>query len=286
MLALVKTHPTRAPPGVPPDPVIGINDVLIGSTGRASAARTSTSNRGSVASRTIVPRWSSATSSSARSSRSAPTSPTSAPATWSAARAMSSAAAAGTALPAAATCAPTPSAGVVGRCFAEYALPMTNVWHHWPASTRVAAISTVRQRGPHGARVPGARRGRPRLRRRPIGLMATAVVRHAGARHVVSASPTPTGAGWPCDGRDGRRDPRERQLADVWRARHVEDSTWRSRCRATRPPSGRDRQHAHGAVSPCSASVRGHRPDMNQIVFKMLTVKGIYGARCTRPGYR
>ena len=109
------------------------------------------------------------------------TSPTSSRATSSAARATSSAAAAATAWPAGATCAPTPSGLGVGRdgAFAEYvALPMTNIWHHWPGiDEEVAAIFDPFGNAVHTALafpvlgedvlVTGAG---------PIGLMATAVV--------------------------------------------------------------------------------------------------------------
>ena len=72
--------------------------------------------------------------------------------------------------------------------FAEYvALPMTNVWHHAPGIDReVAAIFDPFGNAVHSALsynvlgedvlITGAG---------PIGLMAAAVVRHAGARHVV-----------------------------------------------------------------------------------------------------
>src|SRR6266540_2466225 len=82
----------------------------------------------------------------------------------------------------------------VGRdgAFAEYvALPMTNASHHWPGiAEEVAAIFDPFGNAVHTALafpvlgedvlVSGAG---------PIGLMATAVVRHAGARHVVVTEP-------------------------------------------------------------------------------------------------
>ena len=90
-------------------------------------------------------------------------------------------------------CANTIGLGV-GRdgAFAEYvALPMTNVWHHWPGvDEEVAAIFDPFGNAVHTALafpvlgedvlVSGAG---------PIGLMATAVARHAGARHVVVSEP-------------------------------------------------------------------------------------------------
>ena len=72
--------------------------------------------------------------------------------------------------------------------FAELvALPMTNIWHHWPGiDEEVAAIFDPFGNAVHTALtfpvlgedvlVTGAG---------PIGCMAVAVVRHAGARHVV-----------------------------------------------------------------------------------------------------
>ncbi|MEA2826610.1 MAG: threonine 3-dehydrogenase, partial [Actinomycetota bacterium] len=84
----------------------------------------------------------------------------------------------------------------VGRdgAFAEYVvLPMTNIWRHWPGiDLDVAAIFDPLGNAIHTALafpvlgedvlVSGAG---------PIGLLATAVVRHAGARHVVVSEPNP-----------------------------------------------------------------------------------------------
>src|SRR5437016_1876421 len=78
--------------------------------------------------------------------------------------------------------------------FAEYiALPMTNVWHHDPAVDRdVASIFDPFGNAVHTALsfpvlgedvlITGAG---------PIGIMAAAVVRHAGARHVVITDVNP-----------------------------------------------------------------------------------------------
>ena len=105
--------------------------------------------------------------------------------------------------------------------FAELvALPMTNIWHHWPGIDEdVAAIFDPFGNAVHTALsfpvlgedvlVTGAG---------PIGCMAAAVVRHAGARHVVVTDLNPyrlelarrMGATLAVD-------PRERDLADVQR---------------------------------------------------------------------
>src|SRR5256886_12009028 len=76
--------------------------------------------------------------------------------------------------------------------FAEYvALPMTNIWHHWPGIDEdVAAIFDPFGNAVHtaltfpvlGEDVLGTGAG-------PIGCMAVALVRHAGARHVVISDP-------------------------------------------------------------------------------------------------
>src|SRR5438105_37096 len=92
-------------------------------------------------------------------------------------------------------CANTSSVGVDRPgAFAEYvALPMTNVWHHDPAIDRdVAAIFDPFGNAVHSALtfpvlgedvlITGAG---------PIGIMAAAVVRHAGARHVVITDVNP-----------------------------------------------------------------------------------------------
>jgi len=90
-------------------------------------------------------------------------------------------------------CANTVGLGV-GRdgAFAEYvALPMTNIWHHWRGiDEEVAAIfdpfgnavHTALAFEVHGEDVLISGAG-------PIGLMAIAVVRHAGARYVVVSEP-------------------------------------------------------------------------------------------------
>ncbi|HEY9457627.1 MAG TPA: L-threonine 3-dehydrogenase, partial [Gaiella sp.] len=105
--------------------------------------------------------------------------------------------------------------------FAEYVvLPMTNVWHHWPGVPEdVAAIFDPFGNAVHTALsfpvlgedvlVTGAG---------PIGCMAVAVVRHAGARHVVATDLNPSRLELARQmGATLAVDPRERDLADVQR---------------------------------------------------------------------
>src|SRR3954466_12658379 len=117
-------------------------------------------------------------------------------------------------------CAHTEGLGVDrDGAFAEYVvLPMSNVWHHWRGIDEgVAAVFDPFGNAVHTALsfpvlgedvlITGAG---------PIGLMATAVVRHAGARYVVVSEPNETRR------RIAERmggtvvvDPRERDLTDV-----------------------------------------------------------------------
>ena len=110
----------------------------------------------------------------------------------------------------------------VGRdgAFAEFvALPMTNIWHHWPGvDPEVAAIFDPFGNAVHTALafpvlgedvlISGAG---------PIGLMATAVARHAGARHIVVSEPNPFRRELAIRmGATMAIDPRERALPDVF----------------------------------------------------------------------
>ena len=78
--------------------------------------------------------------------------------------------------------------------FAEFiALPMTNVWHHEPSIDRdVAAIFDPFGNAVHSAlQFPVLGEDVLITGAGPIGLMAAAVVRHAGARHVVITDVNP-----------------------------------------------------------------------------------------------
>src|SRR5687767_698832 len=118
-------------------------------------------------------------------------------------------------------CAHTIGLGV-GRngAFAELvALPMTNIWLHWPGvDEEVAAVFDPFGNAVHTALafpvlgedvlVSGAG---------PVGLMATAVARHAGARHVVVSEPNPFRRDLAVRmGATLAVDPADRALADVF----------------------------------------------------------------------
>ena len=192
-------------------------------------------------------------------------------------------------------CAHTIGLGV-GRdgAFAEYvALPMTNVWHHWPGiDEEVAAIFDPFGNAVHTALafpvlgedvlVTGAG---------PIGLMATAVVRHAGARYVVVSEPNAVPArARAADGRDRRRRPAASATSPTSGASWAwsRASTSRSRCRATPAPSGAPSTTWPTAARSRSSASRPRRSalDVNEIVFKMLTIRGIYGREMYETWYK
>ncbi len=192
-------------------------------------------------------------------------------------------------------CANTIGLGV-GRdgAFAEYVvLPMTNVWHHWPGvDEEVAAIFDPFGNAVHTALafpvlgedvlVSGAG---------PIGLMATAVARHAGARHVVVSEPNAYRRELAIRmGATLAIDPRERPLRRrVRRARHGRGVRRRAGDVGQRraPCAPRSARWPTAAASRSSGMPdRGDRLDVNAIVFKMLTLRGIYGREMYETWYK
>ena len=178
--------------------------------------------------------------------------------------------------------------------FAELvALPMTNIWHHWPGvDENVAAIFDPFGNAVHTAlTLPGARRGRARHGRRPDRL----------------------------HGRRGRA-PRRRPLRRRLRPELATGASWRCGWarprRSTRPWTGSTRSRRELGMtegfdvalemSGQSAALRGLLPamahggriallgiqtgevpiDFTPIVFNMLTLKGIYGREMYETWYQ
>jgi len=183
----------------------------------------------------------------------------------------------------------------VGRdgAFAEYvALPMTNVWHHWPGvDEEVAAIFDPFGNAVHTALafpvlgedvlVSGAG---------PIGLMATAVVRHAGARFIVVSEPN-------AFRRDLAKkmgasvvvDPRERDLHSVQaELGMVEgfDVALEMSGNASALRAAIDNMAHGGGVAILGIPTGEISLDVNEIVFKMLTLRGIYGREMYETWYK
>jgi threonine 3-dehydrogenase len=183
----------------------------------------------------------------------------------------------------------------VGRdgAFAEYvALPMTNIWHHWPGiDEEVAAIFDPFGNAVHTALafpvlgedvlVSGAG---------PIGLMATAIVRHAGARHVVVSEPNPFRRELAMRmGATLAVDPRERPLADVMPTLGMVEGfdvvlEMSGNAQALRDALG---AMAHGGgLALLGIPTEDTTLDLNQVVFKMLTIRGIYGREMYETWYK
>jgi threonine 3-dehydrogenase len=183
----------------------------------------------------------------------------------------------------------------VGRdgAFAEFvALPMTNIWHHWPGvDPEVAAIFDPFGNAVHTALafpvlgedvlISGAG---------PIGLMATAVARHAGARHIVVSEPNPFRRELAIRmGATMAIDPRERALPDVFGDLDMVEGfdvamEMSGNARALRDAIG---SMAHGGgVAILGLPTEEISLDINMVVMKMLTLRGIYGREMYETWYK
>jgi threonine 3-dehydrogenase len=191
-------------------------------------------------------------------------------------------------------CAHTIGLGVNRQgAFAEYvALPMTNIWKHWPGIDEdVASIFDPFGNATHTALsfpvlgedvlITGAG---------PIGCMAAAIVRHAGARHVVVT-----------DLNSYRRelaarmgatvvvDPRERDLADVQRELGMTEG-FDIALEMSGSAEALDailRNMAHGGRIAVLGIPAGETAiDLETVVFNMLTLKGIYGREMYETWYQ
>ena len=191
-------------------------------------------------------------------------------------------------------CAHTIGLGV-GRdgAFAEYvSLPVTNVWHHWQGiDEEVAAIFDPFGNAVHTALafpvlgedvlVSGAG---------PIGLMAIAVARHAGARNIVVSEPNAFRRELAV--RMGATlviDPRERTLPDVFAELDMVEGFDVAMEMSGNPTALRAAiaAMAHGGgVAILGIPTEEIALDVNSIVFKMLTLRGIYGREMYETWYK
>jgi threonine 3-dehydrogenase len=191
-------------------------------------------------------------------------------------------------------CARTIGLGV-GRdgAFAEFvALPMTNIWHHWPGiDEEIAAIFDPFGNAVHTALafpvlgedvlVSGAG---------PIGLMAVAVARHAGARHVVVSEPNPYRRDLAMRmGASLAIDPRERPLADVFAELDMVegfDVALEMSGHAVALRSAIASMAHGGAIAILGLPTEEIAIDINEVVMKMLTLRGIYGREMYETWYK
>ena len=177
--------------------------------------------------------------------------------------------------------------------FAEYlALPMTNVWHHRHDIDRdVASIFDPFGNAVHTALsfpvlgedvlITGAG---------PIGIMAAAVVRHAGARYVVVtdvneyrlALAKQMGATFTLNVREGN-------LADVQTQLGMKEGFDVGLEMSGNPAAFRDMvaNMAHGGrIAMLGIPAEPIAIDWNTVVFNMLTIKGIYGREMYETWYK
>jgi threonine 3-dehydrogenase len=177
--------------------------------------------------------------------------------------------------------------------FAEYvALPMTNIWHHQQGiDEEVASIFDPFGNAVHTALsfavlgedvlVTGAG---------PIGCMAAAVVRHAGARHVVVTDVNEyrlelarrMGATLAVD-------PRERDLADVQRELGMKEGFDVGLEMSGNPDALRSmlENMGHGGrIAILGIPAAEISLDLNPVIFNQLTLRGIYGREMYETWYQ
>jgi threonine 3-dehydrogenase len=177
--------------------------------------------------------------------------------------------------------------------FAEYVvLPMTNIWHHDPAvDLEVASIFDPFGNAVHSALsfpllgedvlITGAG---------PIGCMAAAVARHAGARHVVVTDINP----YRLDlarklGATLAVDIRTRSLQQVQHDLHMKEGFDIGLEMSGNPAAFRDLLDnlSHGGrVALLGIPEQNTTVDWNKVVFNGLTIKGIYGREMYETWYQ
>ena len=191
-------------------------------------------------------------------------------------------------------CAHTQGVGVNrSGAFAEYiALPMTNIWRHAATMNReIAAIFDPFGNAVHTALsfpvlgedvlITGAG---------PIGLMAVPVVRHAGARFVVVTDLNPyrleiarkMGATLAID-------PRDTPIAAAQKQLGMQEGFDVGLEMSGNPTAFRDMiaNMSHGAkIAMLGIPAKEMPIDWRQVIFNMLTIKGIYGREMYETWYK
>ncbi|HEY7309495.1 MAG TPA: L-threonine 3-dehydrogenase [Gemmataceae bacterium] len=177
--------------------------------------------------------------------------------------------------------------------FAEYiALPMTNVWHHDPSIDRdVASIFDPFGNAVHTALsfpvlgedvlITGAG---------PIGVMAAAVARHAGARYVVITDVNPYRLELARKmGVTRAVDIRETSIAEAQKELGMKEGFDVGLEMSGNPSAFRDMlaNMCHGAkIAMLGIPEKEMSIDWNLVVFNMLTIKGIYGREMYETWYK
>ncbi len=177
--------------------------------------------------------------------------------------------------------------------FAEYlVLPVTNVWHHAPSIDRdIASIFDPFGNAVHTALsfpvlgedvlITGAG---------PIGCMAAAVTKHAGARYVVLTDVNP----WRLElarrmGATRVVDVRSERIADVQRELGMSEGFDVGLEMSGNPTAFRemlDNMCHGGKIAMLGIPSAELAIDWNTVVFNMLTIKGIYGREMYETWYK
>ena len=191
-------------------------------------------------------------------------------------------------------CANTVGLGVQrdGAFAEQVVLPVTNVWHHWPGiDEEVAAIFDPFGNAVHTALAfPVLGEDVLVLGAGPIGLMAIAVARHAGARFIVASEPNATRRDLAT--RMGATlviDPTRRDLKDAQRELGMVEGfdvvfEMSGNADALR---GALANMAHGAGMAILGIPTEEIPiDVSRIVFDQLRLQGIYGREMYETWYK
>jgi threonine 3-dehydrogenase len=191
-------------------------------------------------------------------------------------------------------CAHTSGVGVNRPgAFAELiSLPMTNIWHHAPGIDEdVASIFDPYGNAVHTALTfPVLGEDVLITGGGPIGCMAAAVVRHAGARHVVVTEPNPYRRALALKmGASVAIDPGERELRDVQLDLRMTEGFDIGLEMSGVEPALRamlDNMAHGGRIAMLGIPTRDIAIDWNHVVFNMLTIKGIYGREMYETWYQ
>jgi threonine 3-dehydrogenase len=191
-------------------------------------------------------------------------------------------------------CANTVGLGVQrdGAFADQVVLPVTNVWHHWPGiDPEVAAIFDPFGNAVHTALAfPVLGEDVLVVGAGPIGLMATAVARHAGARFIVVSEPNAFRRDLAA--RMGATlvvDPSERGLGDVQRQLGMVegfDVVFEMSGNAGALRDAMANMAHGGSMAILGIPTADVSIDLSRIVFDQLTIRGIYGREMFETWYK
>jgi threonine 3-dehydrogenase len=191
-------------------------------------------------------------------------------------------------------CAHTQGVGVNRPgAFAEYiALPMSNIWRHDPGIDReVAAIFDPFGNAVHTAlSFPSLGEDVLITGAGPIGLMAIPVVRHAGARFIVVTDLNP----YRLDlarkmGATLAMNPKETSIAEAQKRLGMQEGFDVGLEMSGNPAAFHDMiaNMSHGAkIAMLGIPAKEMPIDWRQVIFNMLTIKGIYGREMYETWYK